>query len=66
MNYIMPCILGFIVLYGLFKKVDVFETFVCGAKDSIKTIYNIAPTLIGLIVSVTMLKESGAAACCCS
>lgn len=60
MNYIMPCILGFIVLYGLFKKVDVFETFVCGARDSIKTIYNIAPTLIGLIVSVTMLKESGA------
>lgn len=60
MNYIMPCILGFIVVYGLIKKVDVFDTFVSGAKESIKTIYNIAPTLIGLIVSVTMLKQSGA------
>ena len=60
MNYIMPCVCGFIVLYGLIKKVDVFDAFVSGAKDSIKTIYNIAPTLIGLIVSVTMLRESGA------
>ena len=65
MNYIMPCIIAFITAYGLFKKIDVFETFVSGAKESIKTIYNIAPTLIGLIVSVTMLKESGALTLLC-
>lgn len=65
MNYIMPCIVAFIVTYGLFKRIDVFGAFVSGAKDSIKTIYNIAPTLIGLIVSVTMMKESGALTLLC-
>lgn len=65
MNYIMPCIIAFIVSYGLFKKIDVFGAFVNGAKDAIKTIYNIAPTLIGLIVSVTMMKESGALTLLC-
>ncbi len=60
MDYVMPCIIGFVLLYALIKKVNVFDAFVKGAKNGIKTIYNIAPTLIGLIVAVTMLKASGA------
>lgn len=60
MEYVMPCVLAMVVLYGLIKKVPVFDAFALGAKDGIKTLYNIAPTLIGLIVSVTMLKASGA------
>ncbi len=38
---------------------NVFEVFIKGAREGIVTLYNIAPTLIGLIVSVTMLKASG-------
>ncbi len=60
MELVMPIAIAFIVLYALIKRVNVFESFTKGAKDGIKTLYNIAPTLIGLIVSVTMLKESGA------
>ena len=60
MELVMPLSIGFIVLYALIKGVNVFESFSRGAKNGIKTLYNIAPTLIGLIVSVTMLKESGA------
>lgn len=59
MEFVMPCVIAFIVCYALFKKVPVFDAFVVGAKDGIKMIYNIAPTLVGLIVSVTMLKASG-------
>lgn len=55
----MPCVIAFIVCYALFKKVPVFDAFAEGAKDGLKMIFNIAPTLIGLIVSVTMLKASG-------
>lgn len=55
----MPCVIAFIVCYALFKKVPVFDVFAEGAKDGLKMIFNIAPTLIGLIVSVTMLKASG-------
>lgn len=59
MELVMPCALAFVLIYGLFKKVPVFETFVLGAKDGIKTMYNVAPTLIGLITAVTMLRECG-------
>lgn len=52
--------IAFVLVYGLLKRVNVFEVFISGAREGIKTLYNIAPTLIGLIVSVSMLKASGA------
>ncbi len=59
MELVMPCAIAFVLIYALIKRVEVFDVFVKGAKDGMKTLYNIAPTLIGLIVSVTMLKASG-------
>lgn len=60
MDYVMPCIIAFVTVYGLIKKVPVFDAFVSGARQGMQTVYNIAPTLIGLIVAVSMLKASGA------
>lgn len=57
---IVPIVLLSVLLYGIVRKVSVFDVFVNGAKDGLKTIYNITPTLVGLIVSVSMLKGSGA------
>ncbi|MBQ8538999.1 MAG: spore maturation protein [Ruminococcus sp.] len=61
----MPCVIGFVLMYGLIRKVQVFDVFTKGARDGVKLLYSIAPTLIGLIVSVTMLKESGALTLLC-
>lgn len=62
-NYIssiaIPFIITFIVLYGCMEKVKVFDTFLDGAKDGIKIIYGIFPTLLGLFLSINILKESG-------
>lgn len=59
MQLIMPCVIAFVMIFALVKKVPVFDVFVKGAKDGIKTMYDIAPSLVGLIVSVSMLKASG-------
>ncbi len=66
MELVMPCAVALILVYGLIKKVAVFDVFKKGALDGIKTLYNIAPTLIGLIVSVSMLKASGALTMLCT
>lgn len=60
MNYIVPVIIVSFTLWGLIKKVPVFETFCKGAVSGLKTVVDIAPTLIGLITAVTMLRSSGA------
>ncbi len=58
--YILPGVIGFIIVFGLFKNVPLFDTFILGAKDGLSSAFSIAPSLIGLIVAVSMLKASGA------
>lgn len=57
---IIPAVAVFFVIFGLCKKVGVFDAFLVGAKEGLTTAYTIAPTLIGLITAVTMLRASGA------
>lgn len=55
----IPLIIFFIVVHGMLNKTKVYDTFVDGAKDGMKTVVGIAPTLIGLMVAVGILRASG-------
>lgn len=48
-----------IPLYAAFKKIDVFESFVVGAKQGLQTSVTIMPYLIGMLVAIGMLRASG-------
>lgn len=58
-NYIVPCIIVFIFIFGLVKKVDVFDVFIDGAKEGLTTSIKILPALIILMTCVGMFKASG-------
>ena len=58
-SYIIPVIVAFILIYGLFKGVDVFDVFLQGAKEGLKTAVGILPALIALMTCVGMFKASG-------
>lgn len=60
MELFMPVFIAVVIVFGLVKKVPLFDAFIVGAKDGVKTLASIAPTLVGLIVAVNMLKASGA------
>ncbi|MFA9466348.1 MAG: spore maturation protein [Velocimicrobium sp.] len=59
-DYIIPFVIFYIVAFGVLQKVDVYDEFVNGAKDGLKTVVGILPTLIGLMVAVGVLRASGA------
>lgn len=59
MNIFLPLFIFLAVIFGIIKKENVFSLFCQGAKEGIYTVYNIFPSLLGLIVSVGMLKSSG-------
>ena len=57
--YIMPLVILTIVGYGIHKRSNNYDNFVKGAADGMKTVVEIAPTLIGLMVAVGVLRNSG-------
>lgn len=61
-TWIVPVIVCSILLVGLFKKVDLMDSFVRGAKDGLLTARNILPPLILLMTVIGMLRASGAIA----
>lgn len=58
-DIIVPMLIFFIVGYGYVSKVKVYESFLTGARDGLKIVLEILPTLIGLMVAVGMLRASG-------
>lgn len=48
-----------IVLGGLYKKIDVFDAFIDGAKGGFETAVRIIPYLVGMLVAISMLRTSG-------
>lgn len=58
--YFAPLIICVIVVVAMINTDDMFSQFVSGAKSGLHTVYSIAPSLIGLITAVEMMKASGA------
>lgn len=56
----IPLVFIIILAAGLYRRVDVFDTFVEGARTGISTVLRIMPTLVGLMVSIGVFRSSGA------
>ena len=55
----IPLAIFYIILYGISQKIKVYESFISGAADGLKTVVKILPTLVGLMVAVGILRGSG-------
>ncbi len=58
-DFMIPFLLLYIVGSGLLMKRPVYDDFVKGAKEGLRTVVRILPTLIGLMVAVGVLRASG-------
>ena len=56
---LIPALIFYIIAMGLSQKKDIYASFTKGAKDGIKTVADIIPTLIGLMIAVGVLRASG-------
>lgn len=58
-NIIVPIIIGIIIIYGIIERRKVYDDFLEGAKEGVKVVYNIFPTLVGIFIAVGVLRSSG-------
>ena len=61
-DIVVPILILFILGFGLFKRVPVYETFLDGAKRGLRTALEILPCLVAMLTFVAMLVQSGALA----
>ncbi|EML6501462.1 spore maturation protein [Clostridioides difficile] len=55
-NLLIPIIILYIVVYGKYKKIDVYDSFVKGAIDGLKAAWDILPYIIGIFLAIGIFK----------
>ncbi len=58
-NLILFGIIALFLVGGLLKKVNVFDAFIEGAKGGIQTSLVVIPYLVGMLVAISVLRNSG-------
>lgn len=58
-DFVIPAFIALIMIIGLAKRVDVFGEFTDGAKENLKSAFEILPALIALMTAIGMFKASG-------
>lgn len=55
---IIPLFVLFIIFYGVKKKVNVYDSFLVGAKEGLIMVFHIAPTIIAMVFAVNIFLDS--------
>ena len=58
-NLILPSIILIVIIYGIKKKIDIYDTFIEGAKESFEMIIKLFPTLLAMILGINIFVKSG-------
>jgi spore maturation protein B len=59
-KFVIPLMLVLIPLYGLIRRVPVYEEFVTGAKEGFHVAVRIIPYLVAILFAIGMFRASGA------
>ena len=55
---VIPIFILFVVFYGYLKKINIYDSFLVGAKDGLKIIYNIFPAVLAMVFAVNLFLDS--------
>lgn len=55
---IIPLFVLLIIFFGVKKKVNVYDSFLSGAKEGLVMVFNIAPTIIAMVFAVNIFLDS--------
>ena len=57
---VVPLVLATVAVYGLWRRVNVYEALLAGIGEGFSVLLSIAPAMIALLSAVAMLRSSGA------
>ena len=58
-SYLLPGLVVFALLCGMRARIDIYGAFVCGAKEGLTTLVQMAPYLCAILSATALLRETG-------
>ena len=58
-NAIIPIIILIVIIYGIYKRINIYDVFIDGAKESIDMSFNLFPSMLAMIFGVNIFLKSG-------
>lgn len=57
-SYIIPFMVLIIIIYAVYKKVDILTEFIEGAREGYKIVISIFPTILGMMLAINIFIKS--------
>lgn len=58
--FFIPVVLSVVIGYGIYKRAPIYDYFITGVKDGLKTAVEILPFIIAIFVGIEAMVSSGA------
>ncbi|NMA92840.1 MAG: spore maturation protein [Firmicutes bacterium] len=59
-QWVIPILIGTVILLALRRKTNIFDLFVEGAKEGVGMALRLIPFLVGILVAIGLFRDSGA------
>lgn len=56
---LLPLLFAAVMVYGLVRRVDVYEAFVAGAAEGLPVLLKVLPYLAAMLIAIRTLRDSG-------
>ena len=57
-SMMIPLLVLLVLIYGISKKIDVYDVFIEGTKESFGMVLELFPTLLGMILGINIFLKS--------
>ena len=58
-NLLIPLIAMAVIIYGLYKKVNIYDSFINGVSEGLKMSLEIFPTIMAMVIAINIITSSG-------
>ena len=56
---LLPLLFAAVMVYGLVRRVDVYEAFGAGAAEGLPVLLTVLPYLAAMLIAIRTLRDSG-------
>lgn len=57
-NLLIPLVTILVIIYGIYKKVDIYNSFINGINEGLKMSISIFPTIMAMVIAINLLINS--------